>query len=102
MNADGTGARSLTSALPVVVAPEARPAWSPDGTRIAFVGGSIAMDEDGYEYVAYTDIYVVRADGTDLRRVTNTDAESESAPAWRAPLPLIPPPNASPTKGAGK
>lgn len=44
------------------------PAWSPDGTRILFE----SVDGD------HLDIYVVRPDGTDLRRLT-TDGVSTSA-----------------------
>lgn len=47
------------------------PAWSPDGTRIAF-----ASNEDG-DY----DIYSMRIDGTDVQQLTRTDAQ-EAEPAW--------------------
>lgn len=47
------------------------PAWSPDGTRVAF-----ASSRDGN-----FEIYTVRADGTDLRRLTSHPAD-DSAPTW--------------------
>src|SRR3990170_2425737 len=47
------------------------PAWSPDGKRIAFVSAS-----DGN-----LEIYVMSADGSDLRRVTH-NAGVDGYPAW--------------------
>ncbi len=91
MNPDGTGARSLTSDPAVSVSGEASPVWSPDGTRIAFVVNSTRTmtDEWGNEYEhTDTDIYVMRVDGTDVRRVTSTDWEDEGHPTWRAAAPL--------------
>lgn len=49
------------------------PEWSPDGSQIVF-----ASSEDGLD-----EIYVVNADGTDLRRVTN-DFEDDQNPSWTA------------------
>src|SRR3954467_12821840 len=47
------------------------PSWSPDGRRIAF-----ASRRDGPSH-----IYVMRADGTGTRRVTNA-APADESPAW--------------------
>ena len=47
------------------------PAWSPDGTRIAF-----ASNRDG-NY----DIYSMTIEGTDVQQLTKTDA-NEAEPAW--------------------
>jgi TolB protein len=47
------------------------PAWSPDGTRIAFYS-----ERDGN-----AEIYVMHADGTGVRRLTRTSAD-EGYPAW--------------------
>ena len=47
------------------------PAWSPDGTQIAF-----ASDRDGNE-----EIYVMAADGSQPTRLTRNDAD-DWAPAW--------------------
>lgn len=55
----------------------AEPRWSPDGLRIAFV-----MSPRGHltRYAGDGDIYVMNADGTDIRRLTHgLDA---SSPAW--------------------
>jgi len=49
----------------------AHPAWSPDGKRIAF-----GSDRDGS-----MDIFVVNADGTNLRNVTKSRYD-ENHPAW--------------------
>ena len=48
------------------------PAWSPDGGRIAYVS-----DEAG----SY-DIWTVRSDGSDPRRVTNAADFQDSNPQW--------------------
>jgi serine/threonine protein kinase len=50
----------------------AMPAWSPDGTQIAF-----SSNRDGD-----WDIYRVNADGSDLQNLTNRDPESDLAPSW--------------------
>jgi Tol biopolymer transport system component len=49
------------------------PIVSPDGSKIAFLS-----NRDGQD-----DLYVMRADGTNVVRLTQT-AESESAPYWSA------------------
>ena len=48
------------------------PRWSPDGSRIAF-GGRLG----GSDF----DIYTMRPDGTDVRRLTDAP-EPESHPSW--------------------
>ena len=72
MHTDGSNLQQLT----FNTAEEWVPAWSPDGSQIAF-----ASDLEG-NY----DIYVMNADGTELHNVTNHQA-SDSGPAW---LPLLP------------
>lgn len=60
----------------------AEPAWSPDGKRIAFVdipGG--ALVEGKYGEGDFYEIYVVNADGTELRRLTH-NAEMDASPTW--------------------
>jgi Tol biopolymer transport system component len=59
---DGSGEERLTSGID-----STEPAWSPDGRRIAFVGNG--------------DIYVMNADGSELRRVTGGRAE-DRGPSW--------------------
>jgi len=62
-NVEGTGEVRLTK----TAATEGDPVWSPDGGRIAF-------SREG-------DIYTMRADGTDVRRLT--DSGHDSWPAWQ-------------------
>lgn len=49
---------------------DAYPSWSPDGSRIAF---SSRRSVDPRYPARYVEIYVMNADGTDLRRFTNGD-----------------------------
>jgi Tol biopolymer transport system component len=68
---DGTGLRRLTTE-----ASNTAPAWSPDGSTIAFVRGFIG-ERDG--------IYVMDADGTHPRRLTDGGTlvdGSDLGPAW--------------------
>ena len=68
---DGSDLRRLTPPrLKLDFLGEHGPAWSPDGKWIAFTTAS-----SGY------DLYVVRPDGSGLRRVTRTKAREED-PAW--------------------
>jgi Tol biopolymer transport system component len=63
----GTGLTRLTNG----VANDVRPAWSPDGKRIAF-----ASDRDGAPQ-----IYVMNADGGSVSRLTNNSA-TDGMPSW--------------------
>ncbi len=67
MNADGTEVRQLTDNDDW----DWFPAWSPDGTRIAF-----ESDRDGDD-----EIFVMKADGTQVRQLTDND-DRDSGPAW--------------------
>ena len=70
VSAEGTGAEPLTM---TEGDKEFDPAWSPDGSQIAFVmapAGSQAGD-----------VYVMEADGSDPRPLTDTP-EAERRPAW--------------------
>lgn len=74
INRDGTGMREL----PVF---GITPAWSPDGTRIAFAGGPAAP------YWPYLpgDIYIINVDGSRLTQVTFDDPGQywlDSHPNW--------------------
>ena len=103
MNADGSGRESLTTGTPE----DTDPAWSPEGSRLAFVrdgaihlvksdgsglrritaGTTPAWSPDGQRIVFSrrvgrgADLYLVRADGRGLRRLTRTVA-IESDPEW--------------------
>jgi Tol biopolymer transport system component len=71
INADGTGLVALTDDE---AHNEEEPAWSPDGTRIAFSSDQ----RDVFDW----DIYVMNADGTDIVNVTRTPDVTEIASAW--------------------
>ena len=56
-------------------------AWSPDGTRIAFVASSgDGSSEDPVEW--NEDIWVVAADGSDARKVVTTEGNDHWMPTW--------------------
>jgi dipeptidyl aminopeptidase/acylaminoacyl peptidase len=72
MDRDGTHARALADAVPVVE----HAAWSPDGRRLALEGSSLEST---------TDIWVVGADGGGLRDLTPDPTPAiyyDRAPAW--------------------
>ncbi|HET9286282.1 MAG TPA: hypothetical protein VFO26_01875 [Gaiella sp.] len=76
MDADGSGQRRLTEEVGDPSTPEGvqfqtDPAWSPDGTRIAFASAR----EGSF------DIYVMSADGTGTKRLTSSSAQDRS-PSW--------------------
>jgi dipeptidyl aminopeptidase/acylaminoacyl peptidase len=56
---------------------DTRPAWSPDGTRIAFAS---ARHED-WDLTSISDVYIVDASGGEPERLTGMDGESGS-PSW--------------------
>jgi TolB protein len=75
-DADGRHARRLTKehgdpATPAGLFFQLQPAWSPDGTEIAF-----ASRRDGKYH-----IYVMSADGTRVRRLTSS-AKDDNRPGW--------------------
>jgi TolB protein len=75
-NPDGTNQTRLTNTPD---AQELTPAWSPDGTSLAFTRTVNREPNDTRPVIA--DIYVVNADGTNLRAVTNGGGFNLS-PSW--------------------
>jgi Tol biopolymer transport system component len=78
-NADGSDAKKLTDGT----GRSASPAWSPDGGRIAFTsdrdmnGDCFFHDCTGWN----TEIYVMNADGSDPKRLTD-DPGDDTSPTW--------------------
>lgn len=71
---DGTGLRRLTDEFGL----DDHPAWSPDGKRIAFVSTRQPADTVGR---AWNSIYIMNADGSDVRRLSPADA-ADYSPTW--------------------
>ena len=68
INADGLGGRILTTGN------DWHPTWSPDGTKLAFQ----RVATDG----SHADIYVISADGSGLRQLTNNIGSFNGDAAW--------------------
>jgi len=69
---DGSARRNLLAGSGQIV--EARdPEWSPDGTRLVFVG---------FDTATQWDLWTVRADGTGLTRLTRCGCAWENRPQW--------------------
>ncbi len=78
MNPDGTGSRALTTMSGV----ESEPAWSPDGTRIAFVSNTFSLEGKTTDPVlSDPEIWVMNADGSGRRPLTE-NSYSDTDPAW--------------------
>jgi Tol biopolymer transport system component len=76
MNADGSGLREIADDPAL----DSDPAWSPDGSKIAFVSNRDAPVDA--TYANYYDIYVANADGTgEPTRIINQPG-NESDPNW--------------------
>ncbi|MFN2525650.1 MAG: hypothetical protein ABR505_05220 [Actinomycetota bacterium] len=67
---DGTGLTRLTSGPPA----DFDPAWSPDGTKIAFARAT--------PFALAADIYVMNRDGSGLVNITNSPLNDDFAPEW--------------------
>jgi TolB protein len=71
VNPDGSGLERLTNDP----YDDFSPAWSPDGTRVAFV-------RDTGRNTYNQDIFVLDADGANVKNLTNTPSAIEDHPAW--------------------
>lgn len=69
INPDGHGLKRLSDR-------GSKPRWSPDGRWLAFQAGS--QDDDDYS----DEIFIMRADGTDVQQVTRHRDLSAGSPAW--------------------
>jgi Tol biopolymer transport system component len=69
---DGSGSRRLLE-------DGSSPVYSPDGSRIALVRRTVTFGETSEES---SDLYVVNADGSGVRRLTGTPGSYEFAPSW--------------------
>jgi len=95
MNADGSGIRQLTSPNNFdqcsvgASASDFNPDWSPDGKRILFERDFNTDDNNGFDcgldgYGRIPNVYVMNADGTDVRRLRPVGLwdSSDAEPAW--------------------
>jgi Tol biopolymer transport system component len=77
MNADGTGQRELTTG--------GAPAWSPDGTRIAF-NRLLRDDNPSMSFDEEVQIFVINADGTNEYQLTDIPPQQafsySNLPSW--------------------
>jgi Tol biopolymer transport system component len=76
MNADGTGQTRLTNNP----AADEAPAWSPDGTKIAFMSKRDPVS-CSFSYGCPFQIFVMNADGSGVTRLTTTTTD-DLRPAW--------------------
>jgi hypothetical protein len=72
MNDDGTNVRQLTSNADF----DSAPSWSPDGKRILFERAPAGTFTPGVE-AQEKDVYVMRADGSHVRRLTDSPGLDE-------------------------
>jgi len=74
MNSDGSGETQLTNFSTTTSLFTGYASWSPDGTQIVFVTNKDGNNNGG-------EIYSMKADGTNLKRLTNNQ-RSESSPTY--------------------
>lgn len=81
MNADGSGIEALTK-LTAEGAPSDEPAWSPDGSKIAFESNRALNGSS--EYSESVNIWVINADGSGVKPLTQFLARSAHSlwPNW--------------------
>ena len=73
MAADGSDVKGIAPSVPVHLGLSGTPVWSPDGTRLAFLGS-----EPEGEGAKWTHLYILGADGSDLTQI----GEAGTRPAW--------------------
>jgi dipeptidyl aminopeptidase/acylaminoacyl peptidase len=74
-NADGSAAQLVLPSPPGRETADVEADWSPRGNQLLFVRFTFGGPLD-------SDLYVVRTDGSGLRRLTNTPDQLELQPAW--------------------
>ena len=81
VRAGGGVAARLTSGIPW----DAMPAWSPDGTQIAYSHGGLLWNAGACQRSYGNDIWAARADGSQPRRLTRTpdpERSDDASPVW--------------------
>lgn len=73
MDADGKNRKQLTTTENVT---ESWPVWSPDGKRIAYVAAEWVEEGGGSKTLAPSEVYVMNADGSGSRRLTENGAKA--------------------------
>src|SRR5687767_4402831 len=75
VNPDGSNGTQITSG-----GKDTHPRWSPDGMQIAFTSTRADPNPLTCTFCRH-EVYVMDADGSDMRRVTNT-AVGDTGPSW--------------------
>lgn len=78
IRSDGTEETQLTDHA----APDVQPAWSPDGRQIAFVSWRVSNPRESYLAPYEKNIFIMNADGTNVRRFTDDRETENEAPLW--------------------
>jgi hypothetical protein len=80
INPDGTGQVPLTTTPSCINGEgDGEPAWSPDGSRIAFTRGQGTVSQTGF-----ANVFVMDADGSGQTNLTNSTTSFSTQPTWSA------------------